>query len=122
MAAEIVDHDDVAWLERRDQHLPDLSAEQRPIDRAIDHTWRGDGVVAQRGEERQRAPAPVWRIGAQPLPPWAPTTQRCHVGLDPGLIDEDEAGRIKLLLHIQPATAAASDIGAQLLSREPAFY
>jgi hypothetical protein len=51
-----------------------------------------------------------------------PSAQRSHVGLDPGLIDEDEALRIKAHLPRSPASPSAGHIKAALLKSEQRFF
>lgn len=53
MGAEIVENDDVAGLEGRDQLLSDVGVETFVIDRAIEDAGRGHLVAAQRTEESQ---------------------------------------------------------------------
>jgi hypothetical protein len=45
-----------------------------------------------------------------------------HVGLGPGLIDEDQAPRIKPTLILLPLQAAAGDVGPVLLAGVQAFF
>ena len=66
-----------------------------------------------------------WPCGAKPRRRCAlraPATQRCHVGLDPGLIDKDQAPRIEAGLPRSPAAAPAGDVGASLLKGEQRFF
>ena len=63
VAAEIVHDDDVAGRERRDEELLDPGGEDLAVDRPVEHAGRVDPVVAQRGEEGQRAPAAERRLG-----------------------------------------------------------
>ena len=51
MGAEIVHDDDVTPGQGRHQELLDIGRESLAADRAVDHAWRRDGVVAQGGEE-----------------------------------------------------------------------
>ena len=46
MAAQIVQNDDIARSERRQQTLFDISQEAGPVERAIEDTRRGNTVVA----------------------------------------------------------------------------
>jgi hypothetical protein len=59
VAAEIVEHDDVAGAQVRDEELGRLGEEQRPLDRAIDDARSDDPLDAQPGQERHRRPAAV---------------------------------------------------------------
>jgi hypothetical protein len=60
-------------------------------------------------------PMPVRRLPAQALSSQSPAMGADHVGLGPGLIDEDEAGRINLSLMPFPACPSARDVGPVLL-------
>jgi len=51
-----------------------------------------------------------------------PPTQRCHVGLDPGLVDEYEPTGINPMLMSFPAGAAPSDVGTVLFAGAQAFF
>jgi hypothetical protein len=122
VAAEIVHNDDVARLERRQKDLLDISAEAFAVDRPIEQAGRGEAVAAQRAEEGQRAPAAMRRKASYPFASCAPSPQRSHIGLDPGLIDEDEAGRVKAGLPRSPALPTACDVGTALLKCEQRFF
>ena len=79
--------------ERRHEELLDIGAEALAVDRPVEDAGRIDAVVAQAARKvsvRQRPCGALatsrWPRGAQPL-------QRRHVGLGPGLVDEDEPRR-----------------------------
>jgi hypothetical protein len=59
---------------------------------------------------------------AQPLALRPPTSQWGHVGLDPGLIDEDQALRIETGLPGSPSLTPAGNISACLLKGEQRFF
>ena len=46
VGAEVVQDDDVAFGERRDQDFPDIGCEDLAVDRSIDHPWSVDAVMA----------------------------------------------------------------------------
>jgi len=48
--------------------------------------------------------------------------QGSHVGLDPGLVDEDQPLRIEALLQGQPALPSPRDVGARPFKREQLFF
>ena len=81
VTAEIVHDDDVARLKLRNENL--LKARC------------GEAVAAQGAKESQRPPVAVWREAPHPLAFWSPSAQRGHVGLDPGLVDKDQAPGIE---------------------------
>ncbi len=78
-----------------------------------------DPVVAQGGEEGERAPSPV-RYEALAAP--ASPVETGHVGLGPGLVDKDQPARVKPALMHLPPLAAASYVGPVLLGGEQAFF
>ena len=51
-----------------------------------------------------------------------PAAQRCHVGLDPRLVDEDQAGRIDPALVGFPARPLTRDVGAILFGWQDGFF
>ena len=122
MAAEIVHDDDVAGLENGNELLLDIGAEAFAVDRSVEDARGGEPVAAQRAEEGQRAPVAVRRKAAQALALRPPAAQRGHVGLDPGLVDEDQAPGIEAGLPGPPALPPARDVGAGLLKGEQRFF
>ena len=122
VAAEIVDDDDATRRQGRHQELLDVGAEQRAIDRAVDHTRCPERTAPQGGQERQRLPAAIGRKAFEPLTFRPPAADRCHVGLDPGFVDKDEARGIEMRHGLTPSLAPPHDIGPVLLSRQQRFF
>ena len=98
VAAEIVENNDIAGVQGRDQNLLDVGAKGFAVDRAIEHAWRSEPVAAQGSQKGLGAPASVRRKSGQPFAFFTPSAQRRHVGSDPGFIDKHEAARIKVAL------------------------
>jgi hypothetical protein len=65
---------------------------------------------------------PVRHLSTQALPSRPPAVSAHHVGLGPGLIDEDEAGGINLSLMPFPACPSARDVGPVLLAGQQRFF
>ena len=122
MAGEIVHDDDVAGRERGTQLLLDPSRERGGVNRLIEDKGRVDPVAAQGSDEGHRLPMAKRHLGMKPFADRRPTTQRCHVGLGPGLVDKDEAPRIRPALVFLPLLAPPCDLGAQLFGRQHAFF
>ena len=122
VTGEIVDDDDVAGFQRGDEHLLDIGEEQLAVDRAVDDAGRSQAVATQSGEERHCPPAAIRGVSFEPLAPRPPASERRHVGLDPGLVNKHQAGRIEPGLNIAPAAAAAQDVRTRLFGREQAFF
>ncbi len=66
--AEIVEDDDVAWFEGRNQELLDVGEKALAVDGSVEQAGRLDAIVAQGGEESRGLPVPVRDLVDQPLP------------------------------------------------------
>lgn len=87
--AEIIETDDIAWLQYRNQLFVDLSLEQRAVERPVDQVRRDHGDVTQGRQKRQRLPLAMWCEVLQPLAAAGPSVRTRHIDLDPGLVDEE---------------------------------
>jgi len=122
VATEIVDNDDVALAEGRQKHLLDIGQEAAAIDRAVDDAGGIDPIAPEGCQEGHGPPAALRHLGEQLLPTRRPAAQARHVGLGPGLIDEDQPCRIKSALVGLPASAPVRDVGSILLGGEQRFF
>jgi len=122
VAAKIVEHDDIADAQGRDEELDDPSEEGGSVDRAVDDAGSNDTLGAQPGQERHRSPAAVRDTPDQALTARRPTVSAGHVGLGPGLIEEDQTLGINAFLVASPAGALASDVGPLLLGGAQGFF
>ncbi len=119
---QIVHDDDVAPLERGNQDLLDIGKEGLAVDGAIQHARRGNRVLPQRGEKRQRLPVAVRNLGDERLAAATPAAGAGHVRFGPGFVNENKAGGINPRLVFFPAEAAPGDIGTVLLGGEQGFF
>ncbi len=122
MTAEIVHDDDVAWLEDWYQLLLDIGAKARAIDRAIENAGCCQLAAAQCTDECQGAPVTVRRKRPQTPALRSPASDGCHVGFDPGLINEHQPLRIKMMLQRLPPLSPTGDVGAGLFKGEQRFF
>lgn len=122
MRSEIVHDHDVAWFEHRHALLLDIGTEALAVDRPIEDTRCRQPVPTQRAEEGQCAPVAVRSKSAQAFAFEPPAAERRYVGLDPGLVDEDQPARIETGLEGAPALAPTCDGGAGLLKGEQRFF
>src|SRR5829696_8278921 len=111
VAAEVVEDDDVAFGEGRPENLLDVEGEELAVDRAVDDPGCVDAIASQGGDEGERLPMAVRHAGLEPLSTRPPAAQGRHVGLDPGLVDEDEPSRLNPTLTGLPARPLAGDVG-----------
>jgi hypothetical protein len=65
---------------------------------------------------------PMWRFGDEALAFHRAATHARHVGLGPGLIDEDEPLGIELALMALPALTLACNVGPILLAGVQRFF
>ena len=122
VGAEIVHHDNVAWLQCRRQNLLDIGEETLAIDRPVEHEGRRDLVATQGGEEGHGFPMPMRRLGDERRAALVPAVHARHVGFGPGLVEEDEAPWIEPRLDFLPQGAAAGDVRTILLAGEQRFF
>jgi len=122
VAAEIVEHDDVADVECRDEELDHPGEEEGSVNRTIDDTGCDDAVGAQPGQERHRRPSALRDTTDQALTARRPTVRARHIGLGPGLVDKDQALGINAFLIAPPPGALASDVWPLLLDGAQGFF
>src|ERR1700723_299917 len=122
MAAEIVHDDEIAWAQRRHKELLDIGGEEPAIDRTIEDAGRLDPIAPQGGEEGERAPVAMRRRCAQSLSSRPPAVAAHHVGLGPGLVDEDEAAGVNSALVALPTRSPARDVAPGLLGWQQRFF
>src|ERR1700730_17457632 len=122
VTSEIVHDDNVAGLERWHQYLLDIGEEGLPIDRAVDDARRVDSIAAERGQKSERLPVAMRNLRHQPYAARAAPMSARHIGLGPGLIDENHARRIQLVLVLLPSRAPPGDVRTILLAGAQAFF
>jgi hypothetical protein len=120
--AEIVGYDDIVWLEGRDQELRDVGEEALAVDRAVEETRRLDAIAPQSGQERRGFPMSVRDLVDQSAPARRPAVKAGHVGLGPGLVDEDEPRRIDELLILAPSDPVALYVRTVLLAGDERLF
>jgi len=74
------------------------------------------------GRRALAAPASVRHLGDKPAAAGAASVPANHVGLGPGLIDEDQASRVKPALMLPPPQSPPGDVGAVLFTGVQAFF
>ena len=91
MAREIVEDHHVPRFQGREQLGFDIGIEKRPVDCAVDYSGRCQSVLAQTGDESLGMPMPERRMIDKPLANRRPAGGFDHLGVEGGLIDEDQA-------------------------------
>ena len=122
VAADIVQDDDVALPQGRQQNLLDIGGEAFAVDRAFEQPGRGDPVVPQCGQERHGPPAAGRDLADQAAAARRPAAQRRHIGAGPGLVNEDQAAGIDAVLVLDPLRPPARDVGTVAFASHHAFF
>ena len=122
VTAKVVHDDDIAGVERWDEELLDPGGEAEAVDRSVKDARRIDPVMTECCQEGQRAPFAERRAGDELAAARRPASDRGHVGLGPGLVDEDEAPGIKPVLILLPLLPPPGDLRPQLLDGEQRFF
>jgi hypothetical protein len=122
VAAKVVEHDDIAGLQRGHQELLDPGKEQPPVDRSIDHAGRDDAAAPQSGQKGHGFPVAVRHGCDQALTTRGASMLAGHVGLRPGLVDEDQPLGIDVALVALPPHTLAGNVRPVLLGRAQAFF
>ena len=122
MAAEIVEDDDIAGLEGRDQEALNISEELLAIDRPVEDARCVDAAEPEGGDEGKGAPATMRDLADQPLAARPPAPERRHVGLGPGLIDKHQPVRVDAGLPGSPLRPTSGNVGPILLTGERGFF
>ena len=111
-------------LQRRHEELLDIGPEALAVDWAVDHAGCGDASRRSRGQRRSWcANGRYGALATSRCPRRMRTVRAGHVGLGPGLVDEDETGRIHAGLdRSSSAHAAAGNVRTILLAGVQAFF
>ena len=126
MDVEVVEDDDVAGPQGGRELGGDVDLECRAIHGALDDPGGDEFIAAQARDEGLGLPLAEGRIDRdEPLSARAPPAQGRHVGLDAGLIDEDEP--CGLIAHqgltlVDPRPARRLDVRAFFLRGQQRFF
>ena len=99
-----------------DQHLLDIDLEGDTVDRAAEHEGGDHAAHGEPGDEGRGLPVAVRPAHAQALAARRAAVSTRHVGLGPGLVDEDQLRRIEPGLAVAPGLAPGQHVGAILLA------
>ena len=122
VSGEVVEHDDVAAPEGRGEHVTDVNPEGLTIHWSVEHPGCGEPREAQAGDKGHGFPMPKGRAVPAALADRRPAIKARHLGVEAGLVEEDQAMRIDEGLGRPPQLAAGRDVGPVLLGRAQSFF
>jgi hypothetical protein len=108
--------------QHRSEHVFDIRLETFAVDWTVKDAGCVDAFAAQRRHEGHGFPMAMRNLGVKPLAAPAPSPERKHVGLRPGLIDEDETFGVEPPLILLPPCPEAGDVRTLLLAGRDAFF
>lgn len=122
VAGLIVGDDNVAWAEHGRQELLDIGAEGGAIDRGrpAPRVLRSGRAVSLPGKFLFSSVPRC--VADQPLSSWRMAAQPCHVSLSPGLVQKNQAPRVKLWFCPVPKLAGLCDVSAQSLGSDQYLF
>ena len=122
MAGEIVHDHDVIWLESWRKDLFNVIQKALAVDWPVKDARGVNPVMAECCHKGRGFPVPVRHVGHEPLAFAAPAPQRRHVGLCPGLVNEDQPPDGDARLVFPPGHALSCNIRPLLLGGVNAFF
>src|SRR5215813_6544331 len=94
VSRQVIDDDDVAWPQRRRQAFLQIFDEDRTVHRAIDDERSGEAIKPKPGHKGHGLPVAPRNAADNPATALGPSEKPRHLGRCPGLINEDQLGRI----------------------------
>ena len=122
MDGEVVEHHDVAWSQRRHEHLFDVGEEGGIVDRAVEDRRRLQAVPPQRGDHGVRLPVSAGRVIAEPQAAWAAAVAPQQIGRHARFVEKDEMPGIAERLRLLPVAAGRGDVRATLFVGVYGFF
>ena len=122
VAGEIVEDDDVSWLEGWAEELLDPGEKRLPIDRPVEDHRRGHSIVAQAGHEGGRVPVPAGRGCDAALASGRTPVAPRHTGRCPRFIQENQLLDVHVGLRFKPYLARLLNVLAFLLAGVQSFF
>jgi len=117
--SNVVEHDDVVALEVRNEELFDVGPETLAVNRALELAGASIRSLS-RAAGKVAVLQSLWGTLATGRRPRSPAGEAGHIGLAPGLVDEDEALGIDALLMVPPSPSMAHYVRTDPARTRPA--
>ena len=122
VSREIVEHDDIARAQGRDQDLLDVGAERVVVDRSIEHGCGGQFRGAERRDDRVRLPVAARGVIRHACAARTARVPPQQIRRNPGFIDEDVLPHIVERQGCRPAAARRGDVRTPLFVGVDGFF
>ena len=125
MRSKVVEDDNGAWRDLRDQNFADLGGKSRAVHRTLDDPRCNQRILGQTRDQCLRSPTSKGRVHGQALASSGSATQAGQVGLHCGFINKDNAvwhpgdGGHAML---EPIAALLPYLGATTLARDQRLF
>lgn len=119
---EVVEDDDVSRVEFGAEHLAQINRENIAIDDSLDEKWRGDPVMAQRGQKGGALPVAVKLRAVAAFSRQGSSVAAGHLGVHARFINEDEPGHVPRGLVRLPLLAFEDKIRPVLFGGARRFF
>ena len=122
VGGQVVHDDDVAWGQRRRQHLFDIGQEGGAVHGSVEHHGGGHALEPERADEGGGLPMSMGYRSPATLAPWRPAITPRHLGRGTRLVDEYQPLRLQIRLSLEPGPAATQDVSPLLLAGVRGFF
>ena len=125
VGGQVVQDDDVAFLQRWDELGAHVGLEDRAVHRRVDDPRRGQGAAAQPGDESLGLPMAEGSFGAKALAPVAASARAGHLRVGSRFVDEHQPMRLGPHLGLSfslPRLARLAHVGPIAFAGLKAFF
>ena len=111
---EVIEDDDIAWTQGRDEDLLDISEKRRIVHRAVKDGGGPQPVESQGGHHRVRLPVTAGRVIAQARPQRTPPIAPQEIGGHAAFVEKEVLAHVAQRLPRAPAAARRRDVRTPL--------
>lgn len=122
MGGQIVHDHDITGRQGRRQDLLHIGQEGRAVHGAIQDHRRRHAAQPEGADEGGGLPVSVWHRRPASLTTGRPAAQPGHLCRGAGLVDEDQAFRIKIGLEVKPSLSPPQNVRPLLLGGVRCFF
>ena len=125
MRSKVVEDDNGAWRDLRDQHFADVGGKSRAVHRTLYDPRRNQCILRQTRDQCLRSPTSKGCVHCQAFAPLRPAAQTGQIGLHGRFINKDNAirqGGYCRKPMFEPVRALLSYFGPATLARDQRLF